>query len=126
MGNLSFERTEEDGSRFDWLVIPFDRPIQAGACSIVGLASVSIRPATFVIPGRERFASEPGISRFRVWSFGPSRNDVLRLHQPRTRTAGLGILVAVGQRQIGFRAHLDQPRGGSPEFARLIALARDI
>ena len=50
----------------------------------------------------------------------------LRLHQPRARTAGLGILASVGQRQIGFRAHLDQPRGRSVEFARLIALARDI
>jgi len=28
--------------------------------------------ACVVIPGRD---SEPGISRFRVWSFGPSRND---------------------------------------------------
>jgi hypothetical protein len=27
----------------------------------------------FVIPGRAK--REPGISRFRVWSFGPSRND---------------------------------------------------
>jgi hypothetical protein len=26
-----------------------------------------------VIPGRAK--REPGISRFRVWSFGPSRND---------------------------------------------------
>jgi hypothetical protein len=28
---------------------------------------------TVVIPGRAQ--REPGISRFRVWSFGPSRND---------------------------------------------------
>jgi hypothetical protein len=28
-----------------------------------------------VIPGRAK--REPGISRFRVWSFGPSRNDAL-------------------------------------------------
>ena len=28
-----------------------------------------------VIPGRPK--GEPGISRFRVWSFGPSRNDVV-------------------------------------------------
>jgi hypothetical protein len=30
----------------------------------------------FVIPGRAK--REPGISRFRVWSFGPSRNDGLK------------------------------------------------
>jgi hypothetical protein len=29
-----------------------------------------------VIPGRAQ--REPGISRFRVWSFGPSRNDGAR------------------------------------------------
>jgi hypothetical protein len=34
--------------------------------------------ATCVIPGRAQH--EPGISRFRVWSFGPSRNDGLRRH----------------------------------------------
>jgi hypothetical protein len=49
---------------FKWLVIPFDRPVQAGACSIVGIASISSRPTTFVIPGRERFVSEPGMARF--------------------------------------------------------------
>src|ERR1700757_614016 len=30
-------------------------------------------PVAFVIPGRAK--REPGISRFRVWSCGPSRND---------------------------------------------------
>src|SRR6266436_7317069 len=30
-----------------------------------------------VIPGRAK--REPGISRFRVWSFGPSRNDELEI-----------------------------------------------
>jgi hypothetical protein len=27
---------EEDGRKLKWLVIPFDRPVQVAACSIVG------------------------------------------------------------------------------------------
>jgi hypothetical protein len=64
MGNLSFERTEVDERNVDWLVIPFDRPVQAGACSIVGLALISIGPATYVIPGASPSRGEPGISGF--------------------------------------------------------------
>jgi hypothetical protein len=35
------------------------------------------RADSTVIPGRAK--REPGISRFRVWSFGPSRNDELEI-----------------------------------------------
>jgi hypothetical protein len=48
--------------KVDWLVIPFDRPVQAGACSIVALASISIRTMPLVISGRVKH--EPGISKF--------------------------------------------------------------
>src|SRR3979411_2228069 len=44
-----------------------------------------------VIPGRAK--REPGISRFRVWSFGPSRNDGLHLEaQPHPLTTLFTIL----------------------------------
>jgi hypothetical protein len=43
----------------EWLVIPFDRTVQVAACSIVGLALISIR-AALVIPVRAKH--EPGIS----------------------------------------------------------------
>jgi hypothetical protein len=36
-----------------------------------------------VIPGRAE--REPGISRFRVWSFGPSRNDETHLSARQAR-----------------------------------------
>src|SRR5258706_14081913 len=36
-----------------------------------------------VIPGRAK--REPGISRFRVWSFGPSRNDKVNAARPRKK-----------------------------------------
>jgi hypothetical protein len=50
MGNCPLNPKEEDEGYAEWLVIPFDRPVQVAACSIVGVALISIR-ATFVIPG---------------------------------------------------------------------------
>jgi len=58
MGNLSFERTQVEEGKFDWLVIPFDRPVQAGVCSIVDLASISINQGVRH-SGRESFARVP-------------------------------------------------------------------
>jgi predicted exporter len=60
MGNCPLNPKEEDEGYAEWLVIPFDRPVQVAACSIVGVALISIR-ATFVIPGRAKH--EPGIQR---------------------------------------------------------------
>jgi hypothetical protein len=49
-----------------------------------------------VIPGRAKH--EPGISRFRVWSFGPSRNDDVT--QRARRIGGKGIAVVLAAEQI--------------------------
>jgi predicted exporter len=71
MGNCPLNPKEEDEGYAEWLVIPFDRPVQVAARSIVGLALISIM-ATFVIPewpeGPDlRCAiAHRGISRFRV------------------------------------------------------------
>ena len=46
----------------------------------------------------------------------------LRLHQPGRRAAGGGVAAAMGLRQVGFRAHLDQSRRGALEFVGLIAV----
>src|ERR1700689_1586028 len=42
-GNLTFEHKEEGWKEAKWLVIPFDRPVQVGACPIVGPAAISAR-----------------------------------------------------------------------------------
>src|SRR5712664_839989 len=48
MGNLSFEPEGGGWMEAGWLVIPFDRPVQVAACSIVGLASISTSHARHV------------------------------------------------------------------------------
>src|ERR1700687_2782998 len=53
----------------------------------------------FVIPGRAE--REPGISRFRVWSFGPSRNDKLSIHPQKIPLADFHAIVA--QDAVGGR-----------------------
>jgi hypothetical protein len=60
MGNPSFERTEVEDRKFDWLVIPFDRPVQVGACSIVGPASISINHNIRHFGARQRLARKRG------------------------------------------------------------------
>src|SRR6478736_1844842 len=40
---------------------------------------------------------EPGISRFRVWSFGPSRNDGLGLHQPAALRNAAQMIIGVAE-----------------------------
>src|SRR5664279_3488659 len=54
-----------------------------------------------VIPGRAE--REPGISRFRVWSFGPSRNDAAERAEIWHRRRSCGIQV----RAPGARRHPD-------------------
>src|ERR1700738_2167594 len=119
MGNLSFER-QGGGKEAEWLVIPCDGYVQFAARPIVGHASISIRgipPLSFRgarrrEPGIQRlydrdsgFASEPvsgpRFARTR-WTRPGMAEEASRLHQSRARPAGGGILVAVGQRQIGF------------------------
>src|SRR5258706_6019817 len=41
--SLSFEPEGRRVMKAEWLVIPFDRTVQVAACSIVGLALISIR-----------------------------------------------------------------------------------
>src|SRR6186997_37819 len=55
---------------------------------------------------------EPGISRFRVWSFGPSRNDARRFvmnSKPYRPNVGIALFNAAGQVLIGRRFRDDGP-----------------
>src|SRR6266446_8215064 len=76
----------------------------------------SILPIVAMDSGLVSLRSRPGMT-----TPTPSR-----FHQPRARPACDRILVAMRQRQIGFRTHLDQPRRGSLELIRLIAVGGDI
>src|SRR6266567_8750950 len=131
MGNPSFEGHAGGWRKLKWLVIPFDRPVQVAPCSIVDTARNSIRAI--------RLSSFRGATKSRAvhptntignMDSGPalrgaSRNDDFpdsRFHQSGAQAACDGILVSVRQRQVGFRAHLDQPRRGPLELVCLIAV----
>src|ERR1700751_2476762 len=100
-----FRRSDRSQSRQScrapWEICPLNS--QAGgwkeALSLLSLSTDTFKPGPCSIVG-------PALISIRVSG----------LHQPGGRAAGGGILVAVGQRQIGFRAHLDQPRRGPLEF----------
>src|SRR3982074_1070837 len=73
----------------------------------------------------DRLRIEPGISRFRAWSFGPSRNDgdrissaLLRRDIPKLRRVLANIVETVGQMYplVRWRALLD--RQTPPPFLR--------
>ena len=65
-----------------------------------------------VIPGRAKH--EPGMTRFRVWSFGPSRNDDQRSNRmsnekPYRPNVGIALFNADGRVLIGHRFKGDGP-----------------
>src|SRR5262245_42004623 len=109
MGNLSFESSEKEGKgAFGKGGYPFSRNGSSRAmpnwrhCLDSGQVCqerLSFRGAR----DSERTLGRPSalrISRFRVWFFGPSRNDELRFHQTRRRTAGGRVLMPVRQSQV--------------------------
>src|SRR5258708_34362045 len=60
----------------------------------------------FVIPGRAK--REPGISRFRVCSCGPSRNDEYTLHLlSRGRSRRLTLALLLARLLLGVAAAID-------------------
>jgi len=80
----------------------------------------------------DRLRIEPGISRFRAWSFGPSRNDgdrissaLLRRDIPKLRRVLANIVETVGQMYplVRWRALLD--RQSRPPFLRRADRPRD-
>jgi len=52
-----------------------------------------------------------------------SERPTLSLDDAFARSARRGTMPAMGQRQIGLRAHLDQPRGGTLELGGLETVA---
>jgi long-chain acyl-CoA synthetase len=71
---VTFAELGRDANRFASYLVK--RGLKPGEkISTVCNNSIEFVKALFgtVIPGRAK--REPGISRFRVWSFGPSRND---------------------------------------------------
>src|SRR3984893_8223341 len=78
----------------------------------------------------DRLRIDPGISRFRAWSFGPSRNDddssaLLRRDIPKLRRMRSNIVESVGQMYpfVRWRALLD--RQSRPPFLRWPDRPRD-
>src|ERR1019366_5343015 len=78
MGNLSFEHEEGGWKEAEWLVIPFDRPVQVAPCAIVGPALISIRtipPLSF--RGASPLRANPG-----TMTMTGSMNSGLALARP--------------------------------------------
>src|SRR5262245_40571302 len=99
MGNLSFESSEVregKGVREGWL---------------------SLYPEGF----KSRHAQSARRLEFAQVCQDQPQPERSGLDKPRRRAAGRRILTAVRQRQVGLRAHLDQPRGGTLELVGLDA-----
>src|ERR1700687_772021 len=94
--------THTDRSGSMRVVVPLGPALSPSDTVLVGERWFARSTEYFVSPGVSE-TSEPGISRFRVWSFGPSRNDDKQLllqilgkksHAARPGDVGAGLVVA--------------------------------